>query len=216
MDDIVEACFAVLGETTPAPGAAQVDPKLKAAVSHAPHNEGHIRRHSAQARAAQVLSVVCMDVGYAGRIRAVLEKYRTQKPSETRSWSCFMLIRTLGRLGDAGSTDLLIDILEKDPTEASLGLNPPPTHIIYKAWRPFHRPAAAWALGELRARKATQALLRAVQDLDNASSTREQAALALGKIADKSTLAELAEIAKEYPELMTRRALLESVGRMPE
>ena len=214
MDDVVEACFAVLGETTLAPGVAQVDPQLKSAVSHAPHNEGHIRRHSAQARAAQVLSVVCMDAKHAGRIRAALQKYRAQEPLETRSWCCFMLTRTLGRLGDAGSTDLLIDMLEKDPTEASLGLNPPPTHIIYKAWRPFHRPAAAWSLGELRAKKATQALLRAVQHLGNASSTREQAAIALGKIADKSTLAELEKIAEEYPELMTRRALLKSMRRM--
>ncbi|NQT88384.1 HEAT repeat domain-containing protein, partial [bacterium] len=199
MEEVVEACFAVLGETPPAAGAAQVDPKLRAAVSHAPHNEGHIRKHSAQARAAQVLSIVAGDAKVAGRIRAVLEMYRAQKPSETRSWCCFMLTRTLGRLGDAGSIDLLVDILEKDPTEASLGLNPPPTHIIYKAWRPFHRPAAAWALGELKAKKATHALLQAVQDLDNASSTREQAAIALGKVADKSTLAELKKIAEEYP-----------------
>jgi HEAT repeat protein len=210
MAEVVEACFAVLGETPPAAGAAQVGPELKAAVSHAPHNEGHIRRHSPQARAAQVLSVVCMDATYAARIRAVLRMYREQKPSETRSWCCFMLTRTLGRLGDPGSTDLLVDILEKDPTEASLGLNPPPTHIIYNAWRPFHRPAAAWALGELKAKKAAQALLRAVQNLDNASSTREQAAIALGKIADKSILPEIEKIADEYPELMTRRALLES------
>jgi len=122
-----------------------------------------------------------------------------------------MLTRALGRLGDTGSIDLFVEMLEKDPTEASLGLNPPPTHIIYKAWRPFYRPAAAWALGELRAKKAVPALLKAVQDLDNASSTREQAAAALGKIADESVLAEVRKIAEDYPEIMTRRALLESV-----
>ena len=210
MKDVVEACLAVLDKSS----KAAVDPKLKADVSKAPHNEGHIRRHSAQARAAQVLSVVCMDAMYADRIRAVLKTYRADKPSETRSWVCFMLTRTLGRLGDAGSIDLFVEMLTKDPTETSLGLNPPPTHIIYKAWRPFYRPAAAWSLGRLGAKKATQALLKAVRELENASSTRQQAAIALGEIADKSTLAELKKIAEEYPELMTRRALLEAVAKM--
>lgn len=215
MDNVVEACFAVLGEPTPpAAGTTQVDPKLKAAVSKAPHNEGHIRPHTAQSRAAQVLSIACMDVKYADRIRAVLSAYRAQGPSETRSWTLFMLTRALGRLGDAGSIDLFIEILEKDPTETALGLNPPPAHMIYKAWRPFHRPAAAWALGELKAKKAIPALMKVVQDLDNASCAREQAAIALGKIADKSILAELERIAEEYPEITTRRALLESAAKI--
>ncbi len=206
---VVEACFEVLGEKVD--GKSPVDPKLIAAVSFAPHNQGHIRKHSAQARAAQVMSIVCMDAKYAGRIRAVLETYRAQEPSETRSWACFMLTRTLGRLGDASSIDLFVEMLVKDPTESSLGLNPPPTHIIYKAWRPFYRPSAAWSLGELKAKQAVPALLKIVQDLDNASSTREQAAAALGKIADKSTLEQLKQIAEEYPEVMTRRALLKSI-----
>jgi HEAT repeat protein len=213
MDDVVEACFAVLGEAT---GTGQVDPALKAAVSKAPHNERHIRKHSAQSRAAQVLSIVCMDAKYAGRIRAVLASYRAQKASETRSWVCFMLTRALGRLGDSGSVSLFIEMLEKDPTETALGLNPPPAHIIYKGWRPFYRPAAAWSLGELGAKSAVPALLKVVQDLDNASSTREQAAVALGKIGGRRTLAKLKEIAEEYPELMTRRALLRSAAGMSQ
>ena len=211
MDNVVEACLAVLGDKS---GNAKADAALTAAVSKAPHNEGHIRRHSAQARAAQVLSVVCMDLKYAERIRTVLKTWRADKPSETRAWVCFMLTRTLGRIGDTGSTDLFVEMLTKDPTETSLGLNPPPTHIIYKAWRPFYRPAAAWSLGRLKAKKAAPALMKAVQDLNNASSTREQAAVALGNISDKSMLAELKKIAEEYPELMTRRALLESIAKM--
>ena len=215
MDEVVEACFDVLGEVMEE-GAAKrvVDSALKAAVSKPPHNEGHIRRHSAKSRAAQVLSVVCLDKKYSDRIRNVLLTYRADKPSETRAWVCFMLTRTLGRLGDEKSIDLLVEMLEKDPTEASLGLNPPPAHIIYKAWRPFYRPAAAWALGEVRAKKATAALIKAVQELENASSTREQAAAALGKIGDKNVLSEIKKIAEEYPELMTRRALLESVEKL--
>jgi len=217
MDAVVEACFQVLGEELPE-GAAKVavDPKLIASVSKAPHNERHIRRHSAQARAAQVMSTVCNDLKYASRIRAVLLKYRAAEPSETRSWCCFMLTRTLGRLGDADSIDLFVEMLEEDPTEASLGLNPPPTHIIYKAWRPFYRPAAAWSLGELKTPKAVPILMHVLTDLDNAPSTREQAAEALGKIGDKSCLDELTKLAEEYPDVMTRRAILRSVKRISE
>ena len=211
MDDVVEACLAVLGDKS---GKAKPEATLTASVSKAPHNEGHIRRHSAQSRAAQVLSVICMDLKYADRIRKVLLANRAAKASETRAWVCFMLTRTLGRLGDTGSIDLFVEMLSKDPTEASLGLNPPPAHIIYKAWRPFYRPAAAWSLGQLKAKQAAPTLIKAVQELENASSTREQAAAALGEIGDKSTLPELKKIAEEYPELMTRRALLRSVKKM--
>ncbi len=85
---------------------------------HPSFNEGHIRRHSAQARAAQVISVVCMDLKYAERIRTVVKTWRASKPSETRAWACFMLTRTLGRIGDTGSVDLFVEMLTKDPTES--------------------------------------------------------------------------------------------------
>ncbi len=215
MAEVTEACLAVLDKAPPPAGAEKVDPAMKAAVSKSPHHEGHIRKHSAQSRAAQVLSIVCMDVRYADRIRTVLQAYRVQEPSETRSWVCFMLTRALGRLGDAGSIDLFVEMLQKDPTEAELGLNPPPAHIIYKGWRPFYRPAAAWALGRLKA-KQSETLLRVVQDLRNASSTREQAAIALGRIGETSFLPQMLKAAEEYPELTTRRALLESAAKMSQ
>lgn len=214
--NVVEACLALLEEAPVSSSASAVDPSLKAAVSLAPHNEGHIRKHTAASRAAQLLSVVCMDVKDADRIRAVLEHYRAREPSETRSWTCFMLTRLLGRLGDTASVELFIEMLEKDPTESALGLNPPPHHLVYKGWRPFYRPAAAWALGELGATRATPVLLAVVQDLNNASSTREQAATALGKIGDTGILPKLQEISETYPELMTRRALLRSVAQLSD
>jgi len=206
MNDAIESCLSVLGNKS-----AVGTPSLIKAVSASPHAEGHIRKHSAQTRAAQILSVLCMDISYLPRIRDLAVKYRGDTPSETRSWCCFMLIRTLGRLGDKKSAPLLIDMLENDPTETALGLNPPPAHIIYKGWRPFYRPAAAWSLGQLKSRKALPALLETVRNLGNASSTREQAAAALGLIGDKDTLEELTEIAENYPEIMTRRALLRSI-----
>jgi len=204
-DAVVEACLAVLvgGSATNVPYADS--------VGKSPHYEKHIRRHSPEARAAQVLSIICTSTRYADRIRAILETQRAAEPSETRSWCCFMLTRLLGRLRDAGSTDLLLDMLQSDPTEAQLGLNPPPAHIIYGGWRPFYRPAAAWALGELRDARAVPVLLGVVENLDNASSTREQAARSLGRIGDASCLERLKALGDDYPEVMTRRAILEAV-----
>jgi len=206
LNDVIESCLSVLGDTN-----ATAVASLAEAVSHPPHAEGHIRKHSAQARAAQVLSVVCTEKSYVPRIRMLLKRYHAEKPSETRSWCCFMLIRTLGRLDDQKSIPLLIAMLESDPTETALGLNPPPAHLIYKGWRPFYRPAAAWALGQLKAKEALPALIKAVENLENASSTREQAATALGMIGDQESLKKLTAIAEDYPEVMTRRALLRSI-----
>lgn len=207
-DAVVEACLAVLN------GGSITNTPYAESVGKSPHAEKHIRKHSPQARAAQVLSIVCTSTGYNDRIRTILEAQRAAEPSETRSWCCFMLTRLLGRLRDAGSTDLFVDMLQNDPAEAQLGLNPPPAHIIYKGWRPLYRPAAAWALGELRAATAIPALLGVIENLDNASSTREQAAVAVGKIGDASCMDRLTALAEEYPEVMTRRAILESIERL--
>jgi HEAT repeat protein len=210
LDEVVEACLDVLSSPTNVTDG--LDSELHKAVTLSPHAEKHIRPHSAQARAAQVLSVAYQDASQSDRLRDLLEKYRADPPSETRSWCCFMLARTLGRLGDQASAKLFIDMLSNDPAEAQLGLHPPPAHIIYKGWRPFYRPAAAWALGELKAEKAVPVLMDVLQDFDNAPSTREQAAIALGKIGDKDSLVKLKAIGEDYPEVITRRAILESVN----
>lgn len=206
MDRVTEACLAVLGE-----GKGESDEGLVASVSLSPHCKWHIRKYSAEGRAAQVLSIVCSDVGYAGRIRKLLEKFRRSEPSEKRSWCCFYLTRGLGRLGDVESAELLMDMLANDPTESAAGLNPPPTHIIYKGWRPFYRPAAAWALGMMKEKRAVGVLLDTVENLDNASSTRQAAAIALGRIGDRGSLKRLIKIGEDYPEVTTRRSILESV-----
>ena len=61
-----------------------------------------------------------------------------------------------------------------------------------------------------------RSLCKTLQDLDNAPATREQAALALGKIRDKSCVDQLTRIAEEYPDVMARRAILKSVKRISE
>jgi HEAT repeat protein len=210
-EKVIQACLAVLHGTK-----NQSDPSLIASVILSPHAEKHIRKYSPQARAAQVLSIVCSDAKYAPRIGELIKNYRAGKDSEMRNWCCFYLIRTLGRLGNKVSSELLIDILANDPTETAAGLNPPPTHIIYKGWRPFYRPAAAWSLGMLNEKKAVGALLDAVENLENASSVRQQAAIALGKIDDPDSLKRLIEIGKDYPEVITRRSILESIKALAE
>jgi HEAT repeat protein len=203
--DVIESCLHIIGDTS-----AKADAALVAAISKAPHSEGHIRRLSAPSRAAQILSVVCDDLSYAPRIRALLLGIRAGEADENQAWCSFMLIRLLGRLGDRESIPLLIGMIEKDPPEAKLGLNPPPAHTIYGGWRPFHRPCAAWALGRLQAREAIPALLSALENLENISSTREQAAIALGEMSGEGLLEPIDRIAQGYPEEMTRRALLRS------
>ena len=212
MNEVVEACLSILGDTK-----AQInDRALLSAVSRSPPLEKHIRAHSAQARAAQVISVICKDTNYADRIREQLLKYRAQEPSETRSWCCFMLTHTLGRLGDKASKQLFVDMLEKDPTETDLGQNPAPApaHNVYKGWRPFYRPAAAWALGQLKDKSVSSTLLNIVKDLKNASSTREQAAIALGNVGNANTAIALENMGEEYPEITTRRAILNSAEKL--
>ncbi|MCF7955190.1 MAG: HEAT repeat domain-containing protein [Phycisphaerae bacterium] len=206
LENVVEACLAVLNGTN-----TKSDNSLIASVSLSPHAEGHIRRYSAQARAAQILSVVCDDTKYAPRIGELVKKYRAGNDSEKRNWCCFYLIRTLGRIGDKTSADILLDVLVNEPTEAPAGLNTPPTHILYKGWRPFFRPAAAWGLGMLKENKAVPALLNALENLDNAPCVRQQAAIALGRIGDKGCVEKLSDIAKDYPDVMTRRSILESI-----
>jgi len=209
IDEAVEACLHVLGETNVAVTAS--DPSLVSAVGKSPHAQGHIRPHSAQARAAQVLSIIAQ-ARHGDRIFSQLKHYRAAAPSETRSWCCFMLSRALGRVRHAASVELFVDMLENDPTETALGLNMPPQHLVYKGWRPFCRPAAAWALGELQAGPAVPVLMAVLQDLNNAPSTREQAAVALGKVGDGESVGKLKAIGADYPEITTRRAILESIS----
>ena len=71
---------------------------------------------------------------------------------------------------------------------------------------------AAASLGKIGDPQAVAPLIALLQ---HKSATRRRcAAAALGKIGDKSCVAELTELAAEYPEIMTRRAILESVRKL--
>jgi HEAT repeat protein len=202
-DAVIETCLAVLGDPTARPSKA-----LREAVTASPPAVS-VLPHDAETRAAQILSIICLNPN-PPRMLETLQRYRDKDVSRTRSWVCFFLARTLGETDAPASVDALLDVLASDPTEASFGFQKPPNVFVYKAMAPFYRAAAADALGRLGDPRATDALLDVVADFDNAVSVRHAAARSLGKIAGKETLPRLREIADDYPEVATRRALLES------
>ena len=59
-------------------------------------------------------------------------------------------------------------------------------------------------------RNAAGAPLKLVRNFDNAPCVRRRAAVSLGQICDKTYLDKIKSIAEDYPELATRRSLLEA------
>ena len=206
---VVEACLGELGDKE-----AKLDGALQKGVVPSPPAAscGPLRPAP---RSAQILSVVALDTRQRVRICAALARFRAMPPSRDRSWACFFLARALGRIRDRGAVAALVDCLEKDPTEISLGVETPPNVFIYKAMTPFHRAAAAYALGRIGDPKAAPPLLKVVADLDNALDVRHAAAQALARLRDPATRRQLETLAADYPEVATRRILLEAAALSP-
>lgn len=202
--DVIETCLSVLGDPT-----ARAIPELLDAVTSSPPAVS-VKPHDAESRAAQILSVVCLDTREADRIRDAFDRHRVTASSRTRAWVCFFLARTLGKIGDRGAVDVLLAALADEPTEASYGFETPPNVFIYKARAPFYRAAVADALGRIGDPRSAPILLQIAGDFDNAISVRHAAARALGTVCDESSLAALSALADDYPEVATRRALLKA------
>jgi HEAT repeat protein len=201
---VVEACLAVLGDAE-----AEGSPELIKAVTASPPAVS-VGVLSAESRAAHLLSVVCLRPEDAPRVRAAFERYRAEQPSRKRSWTCFFLARTLGKLRDRGSVDALRAALDDEPAEASFGIPDPPNVFIHQAMTPVHRAAAADALGRIGAKQAVPSLLAAVAEFDNAMEVRQAAADALRRIADPASLPQLESLARHYPEIATQQTLREA------
>ncbi|MHC4147401.1 MAG: HEAT repeat domain-containing protein, partial [Planctomycetota bacterium] len=184
---ILETCLAVLGD----PDAKPAD-NLKEAAGTSPPAIS-VLPHDPESRAAQILSIVCLDTKYAQRLREVFNRYRAMPPSRPRSWVCFYIARLLGRLGDHESIDTLIAALEDDAKEASFGYEDPPNVFVYKAMTPFYRAAAADALGRINSPRAVGV-----------------AANALLRLNEHILANRLGAIAESYPEVTTRRTLLQA------
>ena len=217
---VVETCLSILGD-------AQARRTSEVETAIAATHQAWGGKPDPENRAAQVLSLVCRDRNYEPRLRAAFERYRaltndiprlfdTGIPVVTKlplkHWVCFFLARTLGNLAEAQSAEALMTALEQSPTEAALG-HPDPLGpgvlFLHNDLTPCWRAATAWALGRLGDRRAGPVLLKVVRDLDNAPDTRHAAAEALARLADPSGLAALQELAKAYPEVSTRRVLLQ-------
>ena len=204
-EQFIETCLAVLGDKD-----ARAVEAWRTAVTASPPARS-VGPLSPESRAAQVLGVVCVDARHAARIIAAFDRYRAGPPSRKRSWVCFFLARLVGRLGDRSACHSLLAAVSKDATEASFGRPDPPNVFLHEAMTPCYRAAAADALGRLGDRRAIPALLAAVRDLDNAMDVRHAAAGALVRLAGPADLPELRDVARDYPEVATRRELLRAV-----
>ena len=217
---VVETCLALLGDPQ-----AKSDEEIEQALSTI--HRCWAGDPTPQNRAAQILSLVCRDAKYEPRIRGAFVRYRATRNEIARvydtgipvvdalplkNWVCFYLARTLGRLAQPDSAAMLIETLEKEPTEAANG-RPDPLGVgvlfLHNGLTPCWRAAVAWALGEIGDRRAIPVLLEIVADLDNATDTRQTAAQALGRLADPSHLDAIEQLANAYPEISTKRTLLE-------
>ena len=217
---VVETCLAILGD----PDASRTKEIEQAiAVTH----QAWGGKPDPENRAAQILSLTCRDRQYEPRIRAAFDRYRARTNDIARvfdtgipvvtklpvkHWVCFFLARSLGNLGDLRSTAALVTALAQAPPEAALG-QPDPLGpgvlFLHNDLTPCWRAATAWALGRIGDPQAVPALLKTVADLQNATDTRHAAAEALGGMADAATRAKIRQLAANYPEVSTQRALLE-------
>jgi HEAT repeat protein len=105
----------------------------------------------------------------------------------------------------------LLASLSHDLNEARHGRpdpSEPNIHFLQLEYTPCWRAAAAWAVGQIGDRRAVGTLLEVVANLDNATDTRHAAAEALGYIADPASFEAIRNLAANYPEVSTRRALL--------
>jgi hypothetical protein len=221
---VIETCLSILGDpqAIPAKVIADAIAKVHGAWGGKPDAEN---------RAAQILSLVCRDSKFEPRLRAAFARYAA-KPNTiervfstgipvvnalpARHWICFFLARTLGNLGDARSVETLLAALEKSPKEFATG-SPDPLGpgvlFLHNDLTPCWRAAAAWALGRIGDQRATPVLLKVVGDLNNATDTRHAAAVALRGLAGSGNLATIHKLAENYPEISTRRVLLQTCAK---
>ncbi|MBI4606842.1 MAG: HEAT repeat domain-containing protein [Planctomycetes bacterium] len=210
---VLETCLAVLGD----PSATRAEGLVDAVTASPPaESVGPLEPAS---RAAQVASIACGSfpaaaAPYAQRLRAAFDRLRAAPPSRERSWACSYLARGLGALGDPALAPSLLAALVEEAPEADLGFELPPNVFTFRAMTPFHRAAAARALGAIGSAESVPALLDAAGDFRNALDVRHAAAKAVEEIAARApgaiegTLrARIEAVAASHPEHSTRREL---------
>jgi len=222
-EELIETCLSLLGD----PGA-KASSDLQQALELT--FNAWAGKPSVENRAAQILSAVCRDRHHTSAVRAAYERFRA-KPEELpnralgaellmkvhmpqRHWVLFFLGRTLGNLRDPAAVDTLLFSLAPELNEARHGRPDPAApnvHLLQLDPTPCWRGAAAWALGRIGDQRAASTLLAVVAHMDNAVDTRYAAAKALGGAAGREHIPAIAKLAEDYPEVSTRKALLESI-----
>jgi HEAT repeat protein len=223
-DEVIRTCLSMLGDQE-----APANPEIKAALEIT--FNAWAGKPSPENRAAQVLSAVCRDWVYTSAVLDAYVRYRA-RPEELpdralgaeklfhvhmpqRNWVLFFLGRTLGNIGHPLTVETLLASLAPELNEARHGRpNPahPNVHLLQIEPTPCWRAASAWALGRIGDSSATETLLEVVANMDNAVDTRHAAAGALAGTMRREHVAAIAKLAEDYPEVSTRKALLESLA----
>jgi HEAT repeat protein len=220
MDTIIDSCFAMIGvgKGTVNEGykkvfTAQVNGQVYAQMSR------KTVAFTMPQRAAYVLFVLGIRPDDAPRYREAFEKYRKRyfeirkhyRAPETGAcaWICYHSLEVLGLLKDVESYDLCMSALA-DPPEVVDGYNHACNTYTLFATTPHYRVAAAFALGQIGNHDAVADLIKTVNNFDNALEVRHLAAKALVKLCNKSDLKILQKTTDNYPEVVTRRVLLEA------
>ena len=216
---VTDTCLAILGDPQ-----ATKQPDIEKAIASV--HASWAGTPDLQNRAAHILSLVCRERAFEPRLRQALDRYwklpvaiprvfdtgiPVVNKLPVRHWVSFFLARTLGNLADAQSMAALVKLLDESPAEAAGG-RPDPLGpgvlFLHNDLTPCWRAEVAWALGRIGDARALPVLLKTIANLENATDTRYAAAIAAGQVADAAGLTELHRLAKDYPEISVRRALL--------
>jgi len=218
LDTILDTCFAMIDV-----GNGTVNEEFKKMLvaqvtsQHYPQMHGKKTAFTVPQRAAYILSVLGIRPSDAPRYRKAFEIYRKRYfeirkdhrglESGACAWICYYSLETLGRLDRVNGYELFLNAL-KDPPEAADGFDNACNPLSFLSTTPHYRVAAAFALGQTGRREAIDVLLEAVRNFDNALEVRHAAARALVKLCDSRDIEVLRAAADDYPEVHTRRVLL--------
>jgi len=220
LDTVIDTCFAMIDV-----GDGPLDEDFKRGLVAQVTSQRYAQMSGANVsftvpqRVAYILSVLGIRPQDAPRFQAAFEEYRNRyleirkdvRGLETGAcaWICYHSLETLGRLEDVDRYDLFSSALG-DPPEAVDGFDSACNPLTFLATTPHYRAAAAFALGQIGDHDAVSDLLETVSDFDNALEVRHAAAKALVRLCNRSDLGVLRKVADEYPEVHTRRVLLDA------
>lgn len=218
LDAILDSCFAMI-DVEKGPINEQFERALLQQVTaqRYPQMHGTSAAFTVPQRIAYILSVLGIRPQDAPRYQRAFQMYRDRylairkdyRGLETGAcaWICYSSLETLGRLECVDAYETFLGAL-MDPPEAVDGLAASTMPLTHLATTPHYRVAAAFGLGQTGRHEAVPALLEAVNNFDNALEVRHLAAKALVKLCHGSDLKALSATAADYPEVHTRRVLL--------